>query len=251
MDIQTLWNRLDELEKFVRAQSREVDMLKEIIYKNNNNNIYGDNRLNVDPIFTNNMGIDKNPNSNRQTIDQDYRTNAYLSAPMIINKSQTSKVDCHEARNSFANMSSYIHPSIAVPPTINWTKPSNTDTRTGRNERDTGLIANISDGFDTNCSSSSVNNSRNSCLTDVNITGPPRNSSRLFSSSDVQQQLRYSLSTRPFSSLTSNSLQTNNINNKRATHDFNFDSDESPFPKEDNQGLAEVLTCFCPCFNMC
>lgn len=196
MDIHAIWSRIDQLEKIVIAQGREIDKLRQLVKSNKS----------LQPSLCNGLYKDGSQfaQSNHSQI---------LSPFSVQDKHDHSSVGLNEVssggyRNSFL-MNSFVHPASAVPPFAGWIPESK--------EVDSG--DDISRGG--------------------TIFAYPTSNRNSLAISQYQQQVPNRWSVGPRSLISDH------------PDDRDDNVDELPLEKNANQGLIELMTCFCPCFSMC
>lgn len=226
MEIHALWNRIDQLEKLLISQAKEIDTLRRVVNatqvslqtlthqkqqqqapklanSNSNNNINSTVTLQIQkPTFLGNY------NQQQQQLLNNNRNSVQLSS--ISKSSQNGRVNISNKQSTFHQptylMNSFVHPAIAIPPTL---VPSNT-----RPNMET-----------LNASSRATSTIP---LANYNSTTP---------------STRWSAAP--------NLRLLDNIVDKDTDLYLNRDLTGTQHQRHRRQSFVEILTCFCPCFSMC
>lgn len=236
MELHAIWNRVDQLEKLLISQAKEIDVLRRMVNStqvsiqnltlqgnNLNNNCISNNHN-----FNNNSTVQlihkpfvgNQVNNSRNSIQLNSISKGNQQVNNIFNKSTTMNQPTYL-------MNSFVHPSIAIPPT-NLVSTYNND---GMNNK--SKINNNNNNNDKN--NSRLDFEANVCkgnFSSVSSTMMPPHSSNMN---------RWSVG--PNLRLLDNAVDKRNLDSHNLT--------EAPHGRHKRQSFVEILTCFCPCFSMC
>lgn len=237
MELHAIWNRVDQLEKLLISQAKEIDVLRRMLnstqvsvqnltlqgnnFNNTNNNT---NCISNNSIFNNNSTVrlihkpfvGNQVNNNRNSIQLSSIPKGNQQVNNIFNKSTTFNQPTYL-------MNSFVHPAIAIPPT-NLVSTCNNDSLTNK---------------------SKINNSNNSSRLDLEANICRGNFSSVSSTMmppHSSNMNRWSVG--PNLRLLDSAVDKTNLDGHNLTT-------ELPHGRHKRQSFVEILTCFCPCFSMC
>lgn len=225
MELHAIWNRIDQLEKLLISQAKEIDVLRRMV---------NSTQISVQNITTslqknNNFNNDNSPNNNSSTmrlIHKSYMGNQVNNNRNSIHLSSISTKDNQQVNifnrpNTYHQptylMNSFVHPAIAIPPT-NLAPSYNMDNNKLKLE-----TTNACGGDFSNLAS----------------TVMPHQTSNMNRWS-VGPTLRLH-----------DSIVDRAVTTKTTILDNHQDLTEMRDGRHKRQCFVEILTCFCPCFSMC